>query len=229
MDVQKVKHHRVYEEVVKQLENMIFEGNLSPGDLLPTERKLAEDFGISRSTLREAYRILEREGIVETKPGGGRYISHRLDDYRDWNQLFEEIETATIMDLLVAREVFETGIVERAARVATEEDVAAIKAALDEWGKDQSTEMKENSSDRNFHLTIAKATKNYVLVSFIDLQMDLIKKTIKKLGHLPNRRNEIYEEHKAIYQAIKNHDPEQAKSALLHHLGNVKSNLENKG
>ncbi|MCM3269045.1 FadR/GntR family transcriptional regulator [Paenibacillus elgii] len=225
MTIKKIKYHRVYEDVIEQIENIILEGNLAPGDVLPTERELAQAFGISRGTLREAFRILEREGLIETRPGGGRFLSKNLSKAEDTKRILENIERATIIELLEAREIFETGIVELAAMRATEQDIAEIESALERWGTiDRNSEDPVNP-DQAFHLSIAKATHNVVLVNLIDLHMDLLQKTLTKTVDIPGRKSEVYKEHYAILQAIKEKDPAKAKAALLHHLQQVKQNV----
>jgi GntR family transcriptional repressor for pyruvate dehydrogenase complex len=226
MTIKKIKYHRVYEDVIEQIENLILEGNLAPGDVLPTERELAQAFGISRGTLREAFRILEREGLIETRPGGGRFLGKSLSKTEDTGRIIENIERATIIELLEAREIFETGIVELAAKRATEQDIAEIEAALEKWGTIDRDSDDPDSPDQAFHLSVAKATHNVVLVNLIDLHMDLLQKTRNKTDVIPGRKEEVYKEHFAIFQAIKEHDPAQAREALLRHLRQVMMNVQ---
>ncbi|MGG1311079.1 FadR/GntR family transcriptional regulator [Cohnella laeviribosi] len=225
MTIKKIKYHRVYEDVIEQIENLILEGNLAPGDVLPTERELAQAFGISRGTLREAFRILEREGLIETRPGGGRFLSKNLNKAEDKSRIIENIERATIIELLEAREIFETGIVELAAKRATEQDILEIETALEKWGKIDSDSDDPTSPDQAFHLSIAKATHNVVLVNLIDLHMDLLQKTLNKTVDIPGRKDEVYKEHFNILQAIKEKDPSKAREAILYHLKQVKQNI----
>lgn len=224
MVIKKVKYHRVYEDVIEQIKEMIVEGNLKPGDLLPTERELAQAFGISRGTLREAFRILEREKLIEVKPGGGRYLSRSLESIEDQNRIMDNIERATIMELLEAREIFETGIVELACERATEEDMDDIVKAFERWGQ-HTDEDDLTRPDQEFHLAIAKASHNVVLVNMMELHMDLLQRTLSKTLQNAGRREEVYKEHSQIVEAIKLRDAEKAKAALLHHLSKVKENL----
>ena len=226
MTIQKIKYHRVYEDVIEQIKNLILEGNLSPGDVLPTERELAQSFGISRGTLREAFRILEREGLIEVRPGGGRFLSKALDVAEDRSRIIDNIERATIMELLEARELFETGIVELAAKRATAEDIAEIEAAFDKWGQIDLEADDRSGPDQAFHLSIAKATHNVVLINMIELHMDLLQRTLNRTADIPGRKSEVYEEHLLIMQAIKDRDPVKAKLALLNHLNRVKENIQ---
>lgn len=226
MTIKRIKYHRVYEDVIEQIKNLILEGNLAPGDVLPTERELAQAFGISRGTLREAFRILEREGLIDARPGGGRFLSKALDVAEDKNRIMDNIERATIMELLEARELFETGIVELAAKRATAEDIEEIEAAFEKWGEIDQESEDRSKPDQAFHLSIAKATHNVVLVNMIELHMDLLQRTLSKTVKIPGRKSEVYEEHLLIVQAIKERDPVKAKLALLHHLGKVKENIQ---
>lgn len=226
MTIKKIKYHRVYEDVIEQIKNLILEGNLAPGDVLPTERELAQSFGISRGTLREAFRILEREGLIEARPGGGRFLSKALDVAEDRSRILDNIERATIIELLEARELFETGIVELAAKRATDEDIAEIEAAFATWGEIDQNAEDRSQPDQAFHLSIAKATHNVVLVNMIELHMDLLQRTLSKTAQIPGRKSEVYEEHLLILQAIKERDPVKAKLALLNHLSRVKENIQ---
>ncbi|MCE5169821.1 FadR family transcriptional regulator [Paenibacillus profundus] len=225
MTIKKIKYHRVYEDVIEQIENLILEGNLAPGDVLPTERELAQAFGISRGTLREAFRILEREGLIETRPGGGRFLNKNLNEAEDKKRIMENIERATIIELLEAREIFETGIVELAAERATDQDIREIEIAFEKWGKIDRDSDDPVNPDQAFHLSIAKATHNVVLVNLIDLHIDLLQKTLVKTVEIPGRKDEVYKEHYNIMQAIKEKNPLKAKEALLHHLHQVKQNI----
>jgi GntR family transcriptional repressor for pyruvate dehydrogenase complex len=226
MTIKKIKYHRVYEDVIEQIEKLILEGNLAPGDVLPTERELAQAFGISRGTLREAFRILEREGLIETRPGGGRFLNKNLSKAEDKTRILDNIERATIIELLEAREIFETGIVELATLRASEQDILDIESALEKWGTIDSESDDPVSPDQAFHLSIAKATHNVVLVNLIDLNMDLLKRTATKTAEIPGRRSEVYKEHYNIFQAIKERDPLKAKETLLYHLKQVKQNIQ---
>ncbi|MCM3342124.1 FadR family transcriptional regulator [Paenibacillus sp. MER TA 81-3] len=225
MTIKKIKYHRVYEDVIEQIENLILKGNLAPGDVLPTERELAQAFGISRGTLREAFRILEREGLIETRPGGGRFLNKNLNEAEDKKRIMENIERATIIELLEAREIFEIGIVELAAERATDQDIREIEIAFEKWGKIDRDSDDPVNPDQAFHLSIAKATHNVVLVNLIDLHIDLLQKTLVKTVEIPGRKNEVYKEHYNIMQAIKEKNPLKAKEALLHHLHEVKQNI----
>lgn len=227
MTIEKIKYRRVYEDVIEQIKKMITEGNLSAGDVLPTERYLAEAFGISRGTLREAFRILENEGLIETRPGGGRYLSKSIHREEERNVIFANIERATIIELFEAREIFEVGIVELAAVRATREDLKEIEIALHKQGADEADGDSDDYThpDHKFHLTIAKATHNIVLVNLIELHMDLIRKMRLKVAGLTVREDEIYKEHYQIFEAIKNRDPITAKEALLYHLRRAKDHV----
>ncbi|MCU6711609.1 FadR family transcriptional regulator [Paenibacillus sp. J5C_2022] len=226
MTIKKIRYHRVYEDVIEQIKGLIAEGNLAPGDVLPTERELAQAFGISRGTLREAFRILEREGLIEARPGGGRFLSKALDSMEDKNRIMDNIERATIIELLEARELFETGIVELAAVRATDEDIAEIEAAFRKWGEIDVEGESRSAPDQAFHLSIAKATHNVVLINLIEFHMDLLKRTLSKTAVIPGRKEEVYEEHLLILQAIKDRNPEKAKNALLNHLSKVRANIQ---
>nr|WP_231638726.1 FCD domain-containing protein [Paenibacillus sp. JCM 10914] len=148
-----------------------------------------------------------------------------LDVAEDRTRIMDNIERATIIELLEARELFETGIVELAAKRATEEDIAEIEAAFEKWGEID-LDGDRSKPDQAFHLSIAKATHNVVLVNMIELHMDLLQRTLSKTAQIPGRKSEVYEEHLLIVQAIKERDPVKAKLALLNHLSKVRENIQ---
>src|SRR4051794_2065706 len=116
-----VRSERLYEKIIQQLIQLIEEGKLKPGDRLPPERKLAENLGCSRTSLREACRVLESEGIIISKPGGGRFIQ-RVDQNLTLKYHFNTVdmlEKSAIIYFLEAREALEPKIAELASQRAT--------------------------------------------------------------------------------------------------------------
>ncbi|AEG16610.1 GntR domain protein [Desulfofundulus kuznetsovii DSM 6115] len=222
----KIEYRRLYEDVITQIENIILAGQLAPGDKLPPERELAEEIGVSRGTLREAFRILERQGIIETRPGGGRYVRKLPENRLDRERILSNLETAAMLDLLEAREALESKIIELACERATKADLEAIERALSiiEEGKAERYEVLDH--DQAFHLAIAEATHNIVFVTICELYLDLLFKIRAKTTVMPGRAKQILEEHRAIFEAIKCRDTNGAKKALMDHLRNIKTSIK---
>ncbi len=214
---------RLYESVIEQIMNLIKNNKLKPGDKLPPERELAEKLSISRGSLREAFRVLESKGLIKSKPSGGRYIREiRKNGYNNTENIILSLEKSSILELLEAREMFEVKIAEITAQKATPEDIELIEEALSKMNEEEELKYgKETESDSEFHLAIANASHNFVFVNIIKLHLDLLKDTREKTWKIPGRKEEQYQEHQAIFQAIKEHNSKKAGEAILRHLRTI--------
>ena len=223
MKFRKITPVRLYENVIEQIMNLIKNNELKPGDKLPPERELAAKLSISRGSLREAFRVLESRGLIKSKPGGGRFVREiRKNGRNNTENIILSLEKSSILELLEAREMFEVEIVELAAQRATAEDIELIKEALNKINEEEELKHgKETESDTEFHLAIASASHNFVFVNIIKLHLDLLKDTREKTWQIPRRREEQQKEHRAIFQAIKEHNTKKAHEAMLRHLRKI--------
>jgi GntR family transcriptional repressor for pyruvate dehydrogenase complex len=203
--------------ILDQLHELLTEGRLEPGALLPSERFLAEKLHVSRGTLREALRILEHDGIIETRAGGGRRL--RILDTGSFapEEYVSMLRRAAAVDLMEARQALEERIVELACERATQEDVETIREAL--YAPD-SFSVEEGAGDKAFHLAIAAATHNFVFVRMMRLHVDLVK-GIRQMILTEERRKEMFAEHEAIFEAIEARDPVRARAAMIEHRESV--------
>jgi len=214
---------RLYENVIKQIVNLIKNNELKPGDKLPSERELAEKLSIGRASLREAFRVLESRGLIKSRPGRGRFIREiKKDALIDSENIILSLEKSSILELLEAREIFEVKTAEFAAQRATPEDIGMIEDALNRMREKKVTDNERIESDAGFHLAIARASHNFAFINIMRLHMDLLKETREKTWQVPGRRKEQWQEHKAIFQAIKEHNSKKAAEAMLKHLKSVR-------
>jgi GntR family transcriptional repressor for pyruvate dehydrogenase complex len=224
MEFKEIAPIRLYESVIEQIMNLIKSNELKPGDKLPPERELAEKLSISRNSLREAFRVLESRGLIKSKPGGGRFIREtRENGHNNTENIVLSLEKSSILELLEAREIFEVKIAKLTAQRATVEDIKLIEEALNKMNEEDGLkDDKKTESDTEFHLAIARASHNFVFVNIIRLHLDLLKETREKTWQIPGRREKQYQEHQAIFQAIKEHNSKKAEEAILKHLRNVR-------
>lgn len=224
MEFKEITPVRLYESVIEQIMDLIKNNELKPGDKLPPERELAEKLSISRNSLREAFRVLESRGLIKSKPGGGRFIREiRENDHNNTENIILSLEKSSILELLEAREIFEVKIAEIAAQRATLEDIEIIEEALNKMNqKEELKDDKKTESDTEFHLAIAGASHNFVFVNIMKLHLDLLKETREKTWQIPGRREKQYQEHRAIFQAIKEHNSKKAEEAILKHLRSIR-------
>ena len=214
---------RLYENVIKQIVNLIKNNELKPGDKLPSERELAEKLSIGRASLREAFRVLESRGLIKSRPGRGRFIREiKKDALIDSENIILSLEKSSILELLEAREIFEVKTAEFAAQRATPEDIGMIEDALNRMREKKVTDNERIESDAGFHLAIARASHNFAFINIMRLHMDLLKETREKTWQVPGRRKEQWQEHKAIFEAIKEHNSKKAAEAMLKHLKSIR-------
>jgi GntR family transcriptional repressor for pyruvate dehydrogenase complex len=217
-------------KIVEQIRDLIKEGRLKPGDKLPPEQILAEKFGTSRPSVREALSALEILGITESRGGKGNFIKDNLDTPL-YEQKYRELEEEeSPFEILEARKAVETEIVGLAAKKATKEDMVSIRESLDKMKSAMTNIPEIMEFDREFHINIAKAAHNSLLFSMITYLADLQKEKLwinlkEKSWSIPGRPQKYFKEHAEIFNAIKNKDSKGARKRMYDHLADVEKDL----
>jgi GntR family transcriptional repressor for pyruvate dehydrogenase complex len=217
-------------KIVEQIRDLIKEGRLKPGDKLPPEQILAEKFGTSRPSVREALSALEILGITESRGGKGNFIKDNLDTPL-YEQKYRELEEEeSPFEILEARKAVETEIVGLAAKKATKEDIVSIRESLDKMKNAITNIPRIMEFDREFHINIAKAAHNNLLFSMITYLSDLQKEKLwinlkEKSWSIPGRPQKYFKEHAEIFNAIKNKDSKGARKRMYDHLADVEKDL----
>jgi len=217
-------------KIVEQIMNLIKEGKLKPGEKLPPEQILSEEFGTSRPSVREALSALEILGITESRGGRGNFIKDNFK-FPLYEQEFRELEEEeSPFEILEARKAVETEIVGLAAKKATKEDIVSIRESLDKMKSVMTNIPGIMEFDREFHINIAKAAHNSLLFSIMAYLADLLKERLwinlkEKSWSIPGRPQEYFEEHTDIFNAIKNKDSKGARKRMYDHLAGVEKDL----
>lgn len=223
MDQYKVKHTRLYEQVISNIEQQYQEGKLKLGDKLPTERELAALFNISRGTLRDAFRVLESQGIIETRPGGGRYLRKSLkEEAVKGESIINDLQNVAILDLLEAREILEVGLMELICRRVSDEDIERIRQLIYSSNGNE----LDNSLDYYFHQALAELSENIVITKYLMINIELINQIRSKSFKEQSNYQEAQEEHLAILDAIKDRDIQLAQKRMKEHFSMIKKRLE---
>ncbi|MBM7648599.1 GntR family transcriptional repressor for pyruvate dehydrogenase complex [Bacillus ectoiniformans] len=231
MAYKRIKPKKIYEEVAEALLLMIKEGELQPGDKIASVEQLAENFQVGRSAVREALSALRAMDILDIRQGEGTYVkafSPKGIAYPIQNAVL--MNKTDILHLLEVRKIMEVGAAYTAAEKRTEEDLLKMRAALDEMSKYSNDIEKGEKADLRFHLIIAEATGNPLLSSLMNHVSDLMEETMKETRRIclyseKTTVDKLNEEHEAIFQAILNQDPEQARLEMRGHLLNVEKVL----
>jgi GntR family transcriptional repressor for pyruvate dehydrogenase complex len=221
-----VKKIRLYEEVLEQLHLLIEEGKLKAGDRLPSERELAETFRVSRSSVREAIRTLEREGFVISRPGSGTFIA-AVDVEALIQPLASLISQGknALVDLFEMRRLVEPSIAALAAERATPADVTRLREILTAQEQQMRHGASAVESDAAFHFAIGQGTHNTALQRLVASIVDILKPAREKSLQTPGRAHKSLASHREILAAIERHDPEVARQAMLRHIEAVEHNI----
>jgi DNA-binding FadR family transcriptional regulator len=217
-----VRTPRVYEHIVGQIEQAIFEGRLGNGDRLPPERELVRQFHASRVAVREALRTLEHRGLVEVRHGssGGHFV-REVDTglvRRDFATLFR-LGRVSPWQLTEARLAIEPQVARLAAQRAADVDVKALGAALDGRSELAQRGGDPHALDIAFHRLVAAAAKNPVHAILVDALMDLESGVVAPLApHADEAGEGVVAAHGAILEAIAARSPEQARTAMEAHI-----------
>jgi GntR family transcriptional repressor for pyruvate dehydrogenase complex len=220
-----VRRSRISQQIVVQLCQMIRQGQLRPGDRLPSERDLSEQLHVSRASLREALRALEIAGIVAIKQGGGTYIREVFDDgILSPLSLVLDASTDLVGNLWEVRSIFEPAVASRAAIRAQPDDLASLDEIVEEQRRFLEREMPNEAwleSDRAFHVAVARASRNEVSVRVIRLINELLQDGRRHFATRADRRERAYIWHQEIVVNIREGNPQMARDAMLGHLREV--------
>ncbi len=212
-----LKHALLAEQVEDQIYHYILDTPLEPGAKLPNEFALGEKFGVGRSTIREAIKLLSSKGIVEVRRGSGTYVVTTAKGLSDPLGLRSvQDKNALALDLVNVRLLLEPGMAEMAALNATEEDIDRIRRLCDRVESKIQSGERYIEDDIAFHTCIAESSKNMVveqLIPIIDTAVLMfVNVTHKKL------LDETILTHRMLVDAIARHDPIGARSAMVMHL-----------
>lgn len=220
-----IHRRRIYEEVVSRLEEMILDGDYAPGDYLPPERELMELFGVGRPAIREALFALQKMGLVSvttgerprvTEPradvlvgelgGAARHFLARPEGMRHFQQ---------------ARRLFEAALARAAAETATDEDVGALRAALDENAAALGDPKSFEESDVRFHYVLATIPSNPIFTAVHSGIVDWLREQRTTSLKAQGADHAALAAHQRIFAAVAARDPEAAERAMREHLDEV--------
>ncbi len=224
---QPIEPRRIYMKIVDQIRAMIERGELRPGQRLPPERVLAEQFRVSRPSVREALSALEIMGLVDSQHGDGTYVTDVPPTLGREPLLLDDIGPS---ELLCAREAIECSIVGVAAREAVDTDLAALREVLEEMETMLTRGEFSMEADRAFHVGVARTTHNALLIEVGEYVANMMRQrlwgaiTSRNLKR-PDRAAKYVGEHRRIYEAIVRHDETTAVREMRNHLEGVMRDL----
>lgn len=224
----KISNTKIYEQVADIILEQIKAGDYQVGDKLPSIQKIGKQYGVSVASVREALNALRTIGIIEMKQGYGTFIKQTEPTLFELGDKFTSL--SQIKELLELREIVESATVEKAALYRTEEDLVELKQALVEMGQAVTDGTSGEKADLEFHLAIAKAAKNTLLVELLNNISELMRNSMEETRKIfiyskQKTMNKLLEEHDVIYQAILQQNDVKAVDAMRAHLLEVKETI----
>lgn len=219
-----VQTSRLYEQIVQQIEESVTNGQLKEGDQLPAERELAQQFGVSRTAVREAVKTLREKGLVEAYPGRGTFITNGTarSIQQTLDRMIRSGQAEGTAHLTEVREILEPEIAALAAQRVDEEMLFAMReaiAVMDAARKDSEAFIE---GDLDFHLALAEAAANPLILSLIDSIVGLLREQRTRTYFVEGGPERGQYHHRRILEAIEHRDAVGAREAMRAHLLQVR-------
>ena len=219
MTIQTVRTQRLHEGLGDKFRALIQEGSLKPGDRLPSERVLAEQFQVSRSSVREAIRSLELQGLVVSKRGSGTFIN--TDNLESMAALIASTLSAgngALKHIFEMRHILEPQIAALAAQRADQEQIHEMERILETQSEEIRNGRTGADADTAFHFSLAAATQNSALMKLVSAVEDILHRSRHRSFQEPGRPQRSLESHRNILKMVQLGDADGARRAMEHHL-----------
>jgi GntR family transcriptional repressor for pyruvate dehydrogenase complex len=194
-------------------------GEFGPGDRLPTEKALMEEYAVGRNSVREAVQALVTLGLVEVRPGrGATVIGIESENAIDIETVSALLKEEAVGDLYAFRRLLEVEIASRAAETATENDIERIAACLRAFQSALEQGREISTPDDEFHASLAAATHNSIYAIMLDAVSGLIANARRLATRIPWAGERARVEHELLLEAIRTHDPVEAAAVMRAHM-----------
>lgn len=214
-----VRRASLYEGVIERIREYALEAHLRAGDRLPSERDLAGWLHASRSTVKQALVVLEVQGLVETRHGGGTFLLR--DDLMAESVITLLDRRQRLPHVLEARQAIENTLADLAASRRSDTQLAAMRLALEEMATAVSRGEDPIPGDKRFHEAVAAAAQNPLLARFLQEIAPEIGESRAESLRQRNRPPQSLQQHQEIFEAIRRSDPAGARAAMTRHLASV--------
>ena len=221
-----IKKTRIHEEVFSQIHELIKQGRFKAGDQLPSERELAETFKVSRTSVREALRALESQGLIVSRTGTGNFVADLPVEalVGPLARLLID-EKKALADVFEMRKLIEPHIAALAAERATRDDIAQLKKIVAKQSEAVRRGETGVEADAELHFSIGRATRNQALQKLVSGLMEMLSRSREESLQTDERRKSSIDAHRKIIAAIEKHDQTRARSEMLRHIEQVEETV----
>jgi GntR family transcriptional regulator, transcriptional repressor for pyruvate dehydrogenase complex len=221
-----IERTKTYKLVADRLLELIAAGRLQPGDPVPPERELVESYRVGRSSVREALRMLESQGLIESSGNGTFTVSHARNTLNQSFELLLSVAEADLHELFEIRRILEGECAALAAARRREGDLVRMRAAISEMESALGSEEAYIAADLQFHLTIAEATGNRVAAHLMHALRDQLHRALGTVYQIPHSAERSLAQHREIVEAIGARRPEEARASMHAHIGRVEREID---
>jgi GntR family transcriptional repressor for pyruvate dehydrogenase complex len=218
-----VQTSRLYEQIVEQIQESILKGLLKTGDQLPAERELAQQFGVSRTAVREAVKALHEKGLVEAYSGRGTFVTDATSQSvrQSFDRMIRIGSPDSSVHLAQLRAIVEPHIAALAAIQIEEQHLAVMREAVKVMDRKREDPKAYIEADLDFHLALAEAAANPLILSLIDSIVGVLREQRIEIFNVKGGPERGQFHHKRILAAIEQRDPAKAREAMQAHLEQV--------
>ena len=225
-----VERRKVYVQIAEQLLGQIGSRRLRPGDVLPPERELTESFRVGRSSIREALRMLESQGVIQAVNGGAFVVAEAANPLESsLRLLFALDEQAGMHNLFELRRILECEAAALAAQRRTDahlDEMEAATAAMESALANGDAGQGFIEADLRFHLAVAEATGNRLVLHSMQAVRDVLRRALLTVYHIPQSPESAIVEHRAVRTAIAAGDAERSRDEMRAHLVRVETDVQ---
>lgn len=220
-----IDRRKTYELVAERLIQQIGAGQLKPGDVLPTERELVQAYRVGRSSVREALRMLESQGLIAANGNGTFSVAELRNPLNSTLDLLVTLDAASYAELFEVRRFVEGESAALAAQRRTKPQLRRMESEIEAMVHGLASEEQFIQADLRFHLTVAESTRNRVLVYLMHAIRDLLQRSLSSAYHIPGSPERAIEMHRVIVESIAAKDPEEARQRMQEHVTRVERDI----
>jgi GntR family transcriptional repressor for pyruvate dehydrogenase complex len=224
---QPIERRKVYELVAERLIARIGDG-LEAGDPLPPEREIMQQYAVGRSSVREALRMLESRGLIESHGNGAFVVAEPRNPFTDGLGMLLADGQTGLQQLFEVRRLLEGEIAGLAAERRSAAQLARLDASIQAMSAGLDSEDSYITADIDFHLILAEATGNRFVVHLMHAVRDQLRAAFGTVFHVPGSPASSVAEHRAIAEAVASRSGERARDLMNEHIGRVQSGYESR-
>jgi GntR family transcriptional repressor for pyruvate dehydrogenase complex len=220
-----IARQKTYELVAERLLGLISSRRLDPGDPVPSERELVDLYRVGRSSVREALRMLESQGVIRSGANGSFRVAEFGSTLDTSLGFLLSVDAADVGELFETRRILEGEAAALAASRRTKAQLRAMADAIAEMEDGLDSEERFITADLRFHLLVAQATRNRVLLHLMDAIRALLQRSLSSSYHIPGSPERAIEMHRLILEAVEGRRPEEARQRMQEHVARVERDI----